>query len=180
MTSGTFGQPGIGSSASADRQRSLESKLQADMQNCGSTLYRQTWKPWVTPSGRCLSRLVASARRTSDSGYSGGPTCTANDSTGSQYRYGKDKLKILKLPGVVKQAPWATPAARDWRDGRASQATMDRNSRPLNEQAVHLLGRPRSGSDAQTADIAQLNPEFARWLMGFPTGWSCFKGTETQ
>lgn len=34
--------------------------------------------------------------------------------------------------------PWASPAARDWRDGRASQETMDRNSRPLNEQAVML------------------------------------------
>jgi hypothetical protein len=33
-------------------------------------------------------------------------------------------------------AGWATPAARDWRDGRASEATMDRNARPLNEQAV--------------------------------------------
>ena len=31
---------------------------------------------------------------------------------------------------------WPTPAARDWRDGRASPETMDRNARPLNEVAV--------------------------------------------
>lgn len=39
---------------------------------------------------------------------------------------------------------WATPSARDWRDGRASDATMDRNSRPLNEQAVMSWPTPRA------------------------------------
>lgn len=32
---------------------------------------------------------------------------------------------------------WATPSARDWRSGDASPETMDRNARPLNEQATH-------------------------------------------
>ena len=49
-----------------------------------------------------------------------------------------------RKPGHVEQreqACWlATPAARDWRDGRASQKTMDHNSRPLNEQVVNLAG----------------------------------------
>lgn len=35
---------------------------------------------------------------------------------------------------------WVTASARDWKDGRASAETMDRNSRPLNEQAVQLAG----------------------------------------
>jgi hypothetical protein len=32
---------------------------------------------------------------------------------------------------------WATPSARDWRSGDASEATLERNARPLNEQATH-------------------------------------------
>jgi len=38
------------------------------------------------------------------------PTVTTNDATGSQYQYGKDKKKILKLTGQV-MAMWPTPNA---------------------------------------------------------------------
>jgi|HubBroStandDraft_6_1064221.scaffolds.fasta_scaffold301386_2 hypothetical protein len=40
------------------------------------------------------------------------------------------------LEGAAKELPasdWPTPAARDWRDGRASAETHARNARPLNE-----------------------------------------------
>jgi hypothetical protein len=50
---------------------------------------------------------------------------------------------------------FATPTARDWRSGKASQATMDKNSRPLIEQI--------GGS---------LNPTWVEWLMGWPLGWT--------
>ncbi len=53
---------------------------------------------------------------------------------------------------VVK---WATPTARDWKSGKASQETMERNARPLSEQV--------GGS---------LNPEWVELLMGFPKGWT--------
>jgi len=36
-------------------------------------------------------------------------------------------------------AGWATPSARDWKNGQASQETMERNARPLNEQAVQYV-----------------------------------------
>ena len=65
MTSGTYGPPGTGSSSSADLQSSLASRLQAALQKRGSTMYRLTWKVWAMPSGRLLSRLAASVRRTS-------------------------------------------------------------------------------------------------------------------
>ena len=32
--------------------------------------------------------------------------------------------------------PWATPSARDWRSGSASEETHDRNARPLSEQVT--------------------------------------------
>jgi hypothetical protein len=57
----------------------------------------------------------------------------------------------------------ATPTARDWRSGKASQATMERNSRPLSEQI--------GGS---------LNPTWVEWLMGWPLGWTDLKPLETD
>ena len=43
----------------------------------------------------------------------------------------------------------ATPTARDWRSGEASETTMERNARPLNEQMVNLAswGTPRLQSN---------------------------------
>ena len=58
----------------------------------------------------------------------------------------------ITLNDAVK---WATPTARDWKSGKASQATHDKNSRPLSEQA--------GGS---------LNPTWVEWLMGWPIGWT--------
>ena len=56
----------------------------------------------------------------------------------------------------------ATPTARDWRSGKASQATHDKNSRPLSEQI--------GGS---------LNPTWVEWLMGWPLGWTDLKPLAT-
>jgi hypothetical protein len=57
----------------------------------------------------------------------------------------------------------ATPTARDWRSGKASDATMERNSRPLSEQI--------GGS---------LNPTWVEWLMGWPLGWTDLKPSATD
>ena len=57
----------------------------------------------------------------------------------------------------------ATPTAMDWKSGKASQATMDRNSRPLSEQ----IG-------------GTLNPTWVEWLMGWPLEWSDLKPLETD
>jgi len=56
---------------------------------------------------------------------------------------------------AVSARSFATPTARDWRSGKASEATHDKNSRPLSEQV--------GGS---------LNPTWVEWLMGFPLGWT--------
>ncbi len=86
MTSGTYGRPGSTSSASADLQSCLESRLRARLSSLGSTLYKLTWKQWTTPSGVSRSRLRASTLRTSAIVPTGWPTPNAgpqndNDST---------------------------------------------------------------------------------------------------
>ena len=115
MTSGTCGPISITSSKSAALQSSLESRLQARTQTLGSTLYAMTWKPWVTPSGRSRSRLRASVRRTSETGFTGWPTPQTSDSTGGgqaaramgETRHGSNLNDFVMLAG------WGAPTASE-------------------------------------------------------------------
>jgi len=106
-TSGTSGQPGSRSSASADLQSSLESRLRDLTAGCGSTLYRLTWKALVTPSGRPVCQLQASALRTGESVCSSWPTPTCEDSQHGSGQPGKRNLVGAAL------ASWPTPKASD-------------------------------------------------------------------
>jgi hypothetical protein len=82
LTSGTYGQPSIGSSTSAALTSSLGSRLRAKTDLLGSTLYRMTWKDRATPAGRLLQQLVVSARRTNASDCTGWRTPVARTNGG--------------------------------------------------------------------------------------------------
>jgi len=86
LTSGTYGRTGTISLQSAALQSSLANKLKQRSATDGSTLFKLTWKEAVTPAGRSLPLLRASALRTSEH------ACT------------------LPLNG------WSSPGARDWKD----------------------------------------------------------------
>lgn len=83
LTSGTYGPPHIGLSASAALSWSLASNLAALTRTTGSTLYKLTWKPWAMPSGRLRFRLRASARRTGEIALIGWPTPIASNGRGA-------------------------------------------------------------------------------------------------
>jgi len=72
------------------------------------------------------------------------------------------------LPADAALAGWATASARDWKDGRASQETMDRNGRPLNEQVVHGLTSPSSTAATARPGASVISQLFSLWLMGYP------------
>lgn len=80
---------------------------------------------------------------------------------GNYNRKGASKTSGDGLATVVLRV--ATPTARDWKSGKASQATMERNSRPLSEQI--------GGS---------LNPTWVEWLMGWPLGWTDLEPSATD
>jgi hypothetical protein len=86
------------------------------------------------------------------------PTPIASDSRGSSGRPAPGMQ--VQLVDAVK---FATPLSRDYRSGKASQATHDKNSRPLSEQI--------GGS---------LNPTWVEWLMGWPLGWTDLKPLATD
>jgi hypothetical protein len=187
------GRIGRGSSASVSLSRSLGSRLRARLPTAGSTLFSMTWSEKVTPAGRHVSRLVASAHRTSDNGSGSWPTprtehgCGPSDgvtrgwtpegvarlaywptpkvATGDyQYSSGNHDKIVLNLSGVAKLASWATPTTRDHKDGDATSC----QNVPVNA----LLGRQVTLSLAETANPGQLNPRFSLWLQGYPTAWA--------
>lgn len=155
LTSGTFGLPSSTSSASADLSMSLANRLQLVTQTHGSTLYRQTWKEWTTPSGLCRLRQRASVLRTSESGPTGWPTPTAKSTTGAgtSGRMGGMNIQtaitlaswptptanvknqpetdrgLENLGGAVKLAGWVTPTSRDWKDSAGMTAQRDGKDR---------------------------------------------------
>lgn len=117
-TNDTSGLSGSTLSASAALQESLESRLRA--RSTGSILYRLTWKARVTPSGRAICALRASAARISGSDFTSWPTPTTRDH--------KDGTECQNVPinallgRAVWMAGWPTPKAAD---GEKNSRTPD-------------------------------------------------------
>lgn len=182
LTSGTSGRRSIISSRSASLQSSLENRLQAAASTLGSTLYKLTWKPWVTPSGRSRSRLRASVLRTSETERTGWATPAAHEPGGTPEQHLARKVAakergsqmgttaVTHLSLQVQYAGWLTPAARDWHSASASPEFLaerleQTRGKPLSEQAFAMLagwptpscnndrtGNPDSAMSMQRAD----------------------------
>ena len=166
-TSATSGPLGTISFRSAALQSSLESRLAHRTRSLGSILFRLTWKERLTPSGRVISALRASARRISVKGFS------------------------------LRLASWHTASARDWKDSAGMSRTRpDGRSRldqlprqallsilPDHDAALRRIGHSGAeltGSDAPMISSGLLNPAHSRWLMGYPPEFDDCACMETQ
>ena len=146
LTSGTFGPRSSISLESAALASSLGNRLRQRTDSVGSTLYKLTWRGRGTPSGRTISALRASARRTSD-----------NDCT---------------LP----QSAWPTPTTRDWKGATENTLTRadGRPRHDILDHAALLTGwpTPMAGTPAQNGNNAAGNNDSSRKtvaLAGWPT-----------
>lgn len=184
-TRGTSGQKWLASSESSDR---LSSSLRMYLASALQPLTKSslTWNRKATPAGRSWWVPSMSARPTEGTvfGSSGSwhtpnlaaqaqnwPTPTAqpygSNQGGAQGRVGSIRPSLEPL---AREIEWATPSARDWRSGLASAETMDRNSRPLNEQVCS--GRPAHASDSTNGKPrGSLNSAWVAQLMGLPSDW---------
>ena len=123
LTSGIYGPHGSISLDSEALSLSLASRLAAKTLIYGSTLYKLTWKPWVTPSGRSRFRLRASALRTSATDSTGWPTPTKSNGDGGQItncsptgRRPDGSKATVSLNQIAQLTGWTTPTTRDWKD----------------------------------------------------------------
>ena len=85
------------------------------------------------------------------------PTPRASDTTGAG-EHGDGGMDLR-----TRASLWATPAARDWKDGADPSENVETNG---------LLGRqaPRTMKDGSGG--AALSPAFVETLMGLPLGWT--------
>ena len=147
----TCGPSTLSSSASAALTASLASRFRALTDGRGSTLYRLTWKVQVTPSGRSIPALLASARPTSDSGCTGAPWPTP---TASELKRSSDRFMggNLTLSGAARSAGWGTPTANA--PGGTAEDHLERKRRAVELGALMGVSVTSLAHQAQMAGWA--------------------------
>jgi len=130
------------SSASAALQQSLVSRLQAQLDLDGLTMYKGIWKQKTTPQQRLYYQVGLSTPRTKENGCSSWPTPSVRDykDTGNL-----DKSRFRK-------------------SGKERHDTVPR-------VAFGTAPLPSTAETTSTVP-PQLNHRFSLWLMGYPIEWA--------
>ena len=146
LTSGTYGQPSFGSSATVDLTQSLASRLAARPGLHGGMLWQLTWKQRATASGRLIYALRGRARSISGKDFTSWPTPTAKGDTtgGGQARdalrdHRKSGARVGKLlKNYALLAAWPTPMVPNGGRRQSLEVTMS-GKRPSGTKAQIAL-----------------------------------------
>lgn len=178
MTNVTCGLRGFLSSASADLQSSLVSKLKRQLAGAGSTLFSTIWKRKATPAGRPYYQLVASALRTSDSDCGSWLTPQTGDGKATSIKFGTQKQNMLLHQAEI--ATWPTPRAED------AESSGMRHSRGVADTltAVSSLAgwpTPMAGTPAQKGYNEAGNNDSSRKTVDLtPSSWPTPNGDDAN
>ena len=158
LTSGTYGPHCSTLLNSAVLIDFLASRLRAQPDLRGTTLYRTTWKLRVTPQVRPIFALRASAPRTSDSVCTGWPTPNTGLSPNGHGQRGgsvaNGHQSGADLSAVVTLAGWPTPTERDHSRGNRDPRPHDTGV-PLSQSAVLAGWATPNARDWRSASVSQ-------------------------
>ena len=135
-TKGIFGQSSFGSSRHEDLSFALANRLRPLTDSLGSTLFNLTWMTRITPAGRSISALRASAPLIEGSVCIGWPTPDASVAQDGEslesWQSRREKLRGQKMNGngcgvpltmAALMAAWPTTSGSDGeRSGEMTQA----------------------------------------------------------
>ena len=174
-TQGTSGRT-LPESSEKCSQLLLFSKMSKDMSSEGSTKSSTICTNWGSMLNGEFTQLPKPVLPTGGTGCSSWPTPTAvvsNDGESVESFLARQKKWAHKyhnsVPLTIKAKSWATPTARDHKDGTNPSEKAPTNSLP-GRQAPRVTGQISQSTSGQ-----RLNPLFVEWLMGFPPGWISFE-----
>lgn len=156
-----------------------------------------SWKAWVTALRLSSSERRKSARRIDGNGSSSWPTPMA-DRSGSNQGGGAGRVGKMRPSLDTLAKHWATPTARDWKDGACAEANVLTNgllgreaarwATPTVKGNGNILGSSETSGDGLETQAKRfgrpdlttgppgrtgmvLNPRFVETMMGWPVGW---------